>query len=321
MPEPLKPADLSKIKTHSLSERKSLVGIDCFARAVDSSASLAQFLAGLGDVLAVRSLRGLARSIAIARQAERPVVWAMGGHAIKVGLGPVLIRMMRQGTINALVLNGAAAIHDWEISAAGATSEDVEAELASGRFGMTEETGREFSAAAREAVARDEGLGDALARRIVESDRPHREYSVLAAAWDLGLPVTVHVAIGSDVVHQHPAADGAAEGAASHTDFRRVISLVSRLSRGVWVNCGSAVQLPEVFLKALGAARNLGHEFSDVTMANLDMQQHYRTQQNLLKRPVRESGRSYQLIGHHEINIPLLAATVELERERLRHDS
>lgn len=316
MRERVPPADLSKVRTYPLAERRNKVTVADFARPVDPQASLAAFLDGLPASLAAGTLRDLAAAVAEAADGARTIVWAIGAHVIKVGLSPVLIGMMERGEIGALALNGAGAIHDWEIAAIGATSEDVAASLSLGRFGMAEETGREMSEAAAEAAAGEEGLGEALGRRIVESGRPHAGSSLLARAWDLGIPATVHVAIGSDIVHQHPSADGAAIGAATHTDFRRLVSVVRGLAGGVWINCGSAVQLPEVFLKALSVAENLGGRLPAFVTANLDMVRHYRTEENVLRRPVLGRGRSFALVGHHEIQVPLLAAAVAIERGR-----
>ena len=310
------PADLGKVTTYPLAERRNKVSVSEFARPGDPSESLESFLDGLSDVLAVRTLRDLASTIAGALAGERTVAWAIGAHVVKVGQSPVLIRMMEEGALTALALNGAGAIHDWEVAAIGATSEDVAAGLHLGRFGMAEETGRELNEAAAEAASRGEGLGETLGRRIVESGRPFRDRSLLGRAFELGVPATVHVAIGSDIVHQHPSADGAAIGAATFPDFRRLITVVGGLSGGVWINCGSAVQLPEVFLKALSVAENLGHDVADFATANLDMIRHYRTEENVLRRPTAGKGRAFSLVGHHEINVPLLAAAIAIERKR-----
>jgi hypothetical protein len=231
-------------------------------------------------------------------------------------LAPVVIAMMEEGTITALAMTGASAIHDWEIAAIGATSEDVARGLHTGRFGMAEETGRELNDAAREAAASGAGFGETLGRRIVAASLPHYRKSILARAHELGIPATVHVAIGSDIVHQHPSADGGAIGSATFTDFRRLVTIVSELAGGVWINLGSAVQLPEVFLKALSIAENLGHDVQGFATANLDMMRHYRTDENVLRRPTLGKGRSFALTGHHEINVPLLAAAIGLERAR-----
>jgi len=316
MPDRVPPADLSRVKTYPLAERANKVRVDEFARPVSASSSLPDFLEGLPDILAVKVLRELAAAIVQARAENRSVVVAAGAHVVKVGVSPVLIGMMEEGSVTAIALNGAGAIHDWEIAAIGATSEDVGRVLHQGRFGMAEETGRALNEAAAEAARDKKGLGEVLGRRIVEAKLPHKAKSLLGRAHELGLPATVHVAIGSDIVHQHPAADGAAIGAATFMDFRRLVTIVSGLAGGVWMNVGSAVQLPEVFLKALSVAENLGHDPSGFSTANLDMVRHYRTDENVLKRPTLGKGRSFALTGHHEINVPLLAAAVGLERAR-----
>jgi hypothetical protein len=314
--KPVLPADLSRVTTYPLASRSNNVRVDEFARPVSAASSLGDFLDGLPDVLAVKVLRELAAAIVQARVEGHPVVFAAGAHLVKVGLAPVLIGMMEEGTISALVLNGAGAIHDWEIAAIGATSEDVGRGLHTGRYGMADETGRALNDAALEAFGSGEGFGTVLGRRIVEAGLPHRKVSLLARAFELDIPVTVHVAIGTDIVHQHPTADGAAIGAATFTDFRKLVTIVSSLSGGVWINLGSAVQLPEVFLKAMSIAENLGSELSGFSTANLDMLRHYRTDENVLRRPTAAKGRSFSLIGHHELNVPLLAAAVLLERAR-----
>jgi len=314
--KPVLPADLSRVTTYPLASRSNKVRVDEFARPVSASSSLGDFLDGLPDVLAVKVLRELAAAIVQARAEDHPVVVAAGAHVVKVGLAPVLIGMMNEGTISALALTGAGAIHDWEIAAIGATSEDVGRGLHEGRYGMAEETGRALNEAAREAAASGEGFGTVLGRRIIEAALPHRETSLLARAHELDIPVTVHVAIGTDIVHQHPSADGAAIGAATFTDFRKLVTIVTSLSGGVWINVGSAVQLPEVFLKAMSIAENLGFELSGFVTANLDMIRHYRTDENVLRRPTVAKGRSFSLTGHHELNVPLLAAAVGLERAR-----
>jgi hypothetical protein len=307
-----RPFDLDRIRTFPLAERPAKVRLADFGTTVPAGATLDQFLESLPRILAGRTLRGLAHAIIAAGSAGKPVIWALGGHVVKVGLTPVLQSMMERGRLQALAVNGAVAIHDFELAAVGRTSEDVGPQLAAGRFGMAAETGRALNEAAAEAAREGRGLGEVLARRIAESDLPHRERSLLAAARRHGVPVTVHVAVGSDVVHAHPGADGAALGAAAHIDFRRLISMVTGLGGGgVWINCGSAVLLPEVFLKAVAVAGNTGHDLSGMVTADLDMQRHYRPAENVLRRPVGPAGRSYSLTGHHEINVPLLAAAIE----------
>ena len=312
----LPPADLTRVKTYPLAQRANKVRVDEFGRPVHASSSLGDFLDGLPDVLAVKVLRELAAAVVQARSEDRPVVVALGAHVVKVGLAPVLIALMEERMVTALAMTGAGAIHDWEIAAIGATSEDVGRVLHAGRFGMAEETGRALNDAAREAAASGSGFGETLGRRIVAETRPHRGKSLLARAFELEVPVTVHVAIGSDIVHQHPSADGGAIGAATFTDFRKLVTIVTELSGGVWINLGSAVQLPEVFLKALSIAENLGHDVRGFATANLDMIRHYRTDENVLKRPTLGKGKSFALTGHHEINVPLLAAAIGLERAR-----
>jgi deoxyhypusine synthase len=304
------PADFSRITTHSLEKRQNKVAAEAFATVPEPDATLADFLDGLPDVLAVRTLRKIAAAVAEAHHTGKLVVWAMGAHPIKVGLSPILIDLMERGIIKALVFNGAGAIHDWEIAALGETSEDVAAGLDDGSFGMVDETGRALAAAAQEAADAGQGMGQALGRRIAQSELRYRKLSLLATAYGLGIPATVHVAIGGDIVHMHPEADGSAIGAATFTDFKRLATVVGQLGEGVWIHCGSAVQLPEVFLKALTVARNLGNQVAPITMANLDMLRHYRVEQNVLQRPTRLGGAAYNLIGHHEINVPLLAAAI-----------
>src|SRR5262245_3287735 len=281
MPKPIPPADLSRVTTYRLASRSTKVRLGEFARPFAAPTSLRDFLDGLPDALAVKVLRELAAAIVHARAENRPVVVAAGAHVVKVGLAPVLIGLMRDGVISALALTGAGAMHDWEIAAIGATSEDAGRGLHEGRYGMADETGRALNDAAKEAAAAGAGFGEVLGRRIRESALPHRAMSLLASASALRLPVTVHVAIGSDNVHQHPSADGAAIGAATFTDFRKLVTIVSSLSGGVWINMGSAVQLPEVFMKAVAIAVNLGHDLSGLATANLDMVRHYRADENV----------------------------------------
>jgi len=316
MSDPAAPADLSRVRTFPLAARAHKVSLAEFARPVDPRGTVAEFLDGLPKVLGAESIRGLASAVVAARGAGRPVLFAMGAHVIKVGLAPVLIQLIDAGLINGIAVNGACAIHDWEIAAVGGTSEDVAGALHHGRFGMAEETGRELNDAAREAQKNGRGFGDVLGERISTSALPHRDMSLLGRAYSAGVPVTIHVAVGSDVVHQHPRADGASIGAATFTDFRRLVTLVSGLSGGVWINCGSAVQLPEVFLKALSIAQNLGVDVSGFVTANLDMIRHYRTDENVLRRPTFGRGTSFSVTGQHEIILPLLAASIFLEQSR-----
>ncbi len=308
MPDPVAPADLSRISTGPLAECRHKVRIEQFAIPPERGGSAADLLAGLPDVLAVRELRGLAESMLSARARGRRVHLALGAHVLKVGLSPIVVRWMELGVVNGISLNGAGAIHDFEIAAVGATSEDVDETLHDGRFGMARETGVTVNTAAAEAAREGAGLGPVLGRRILEAGLPHAGLSVLARAFDLGVPATVHVALGCDVVHVHPDADGAAIGAATFTDFRRLIAIVGELSGGVWVNVGSATQLPEVFLKAIAASANLGRPVTNLVTADLDMVRHYRPEENVLRRPTAAGGRSHRITGHHELTVPLLAA-------------
>jgi hypothetical protein len=310
------PADLSRVRTHPIAERNHKVRVEEFAKPADPDRPLVDFLDSLPGLLGAQVLRSLVEEMARALARGRTVGWALGAHVIKVGLAPILVRMMEEGSITAIALNGAGAVHDWEVAAVGATSEDVAGTLSQGRFGMAAETGEALNGAAIEAARNGEGLGETLGRRIVQERLPYRHVSLLARAWELDVPVTVHVAIGSDIVHQHPGAEGASIGAATYTDFRKLVTIISGLKGGVWLNCGSAVQLPETFLKALSVAENLGFDVSDFATANLDMVRHYRTDENVLRRPTLGRGRAFSLTGHHEIQVPLLAAALAVARRR-----
>jgi hypothetical protein len=307
------PLSLDGVSTYPLASRKSKVSRANFARPHRRGAAFASFLDGLPAILAGDAVRALRDEVLRARARRRPVIWGLGAHVIKVGLSPVVIDLMERGLVTAIALNGAGIVHDFELAVAGRTSEDVEAGLGTGAFGMARETGEEVN---RAIVAGDRdglGLGAAVGRHIA-TRRPrarHADLSLLAAAWRLGLPATVHVAIGTDIVHVHPACDPGAVGRATHLDFRTFAGEVARLGGGgVYLNVGSAVVLPEVFLKAVTLARNLGHRLSDFATANLDFLQSYRPGVNVVERPVRGSGRGYRLTGHHEILVPLLAAAL-----------
>lgn len=275
-------------------------------------ASLTTFLDSLPRVLAADALRALVGEIARARTRRRPILWGMGAHVIKVGLSPVVVDLMERGFVTGIALNGAGVVHDFELAVAGQTSEDVAASLGSGAFGMARETGEEVNRAIAEGDRDGLGLGAAVGRHLAERrPRPrHLEASLLAAAWRLGLPATVHVAIGTDIVHMHPACDPAALGRSTHLDFRLFAAQVARLRGGVYLNVGSAVVLPEVFLKAVTLARNLGHRVEGFATANLDFLQSYRPTANVVERPVAAGGRGYRLTGHHELLVPLLAAAL-----------
>jgi hypothetical protein len=274
--------------------------------------SFAAFFAALPDILAVKTLRAVAKAVADAHRKGRPVIIGIGAHVIKVGLAPIVADLMDRGIVTAVAMNGAGIIHDFELALMGHTSEEVDAEIDDGRFGMAEETGRILNEAIQQGAQRGQGLGEAVGRYIHRSadQFPNRATSILATGARLGIPVTVHVAVGTDIIHMHPSADGAAIGATSLLDFRRLAAVVASMEGGVYLNVGSAVILPEVFLKALSLGRNLGHPLADITTVNMDFLSHYRPQTNVVRRPTQKGGRGYSLTGHHEIMLPLLAAAV-----------
>lgn len=304
------PIEFTGLHTIPIDARGGKVQIRHFAKVFTKGAGIQGWLESLPDILAASSLRAVLHALMNAKRANRGIIWGLGGHVIKCGLAPVLIDLMQRGYVSAFAMNGAAAIHDFEIAIAGHTSEDVEAVLPDGRFGAAEETGREMNLAIRENQTL--GFGEALGRRLeAVADTRFAQYSLLHAAYQANVPVTVHVAIGTDTPHTHPAADGAALGRATHQDFRLLCSLVKEIHEGgAYLNVGSAVVLPEVFLKAVSVVRNLGNPLADFTTANFDFLQHYRPNANVVHRPHAGSkkGKGYAITGHHEIMIPLLAA-------------
>jgi len=305
-------ADFSRLKTVPIAQRPNKVDSSLLAHPPRGDPSFTAFWDSLPDILAAKDLRTLARQLAKAA-GRRGVVAMLGGHVIKVGLGPLFGELIRRGVITHLALNGSAAIHDFELAAYGGTSEDVAAGLADGTFGMVEETGREMNAAIADGARAGKGMGEALTDYLAR--RPQlaaRDVSLLLAAAERGIPVTVHATLGADIIHQHPAADGAALGATSHRDFKRLAgSLPALHDGGVVLNVGSAVVMPEVFLKALTIARNLGGgKPTGFTACDCDMQRHYRPRVNVVERPTLDGGRGIQLTGHHEILIPLLTWAV-----------
>jgi hypothetical protein len=305
------PLDLKRVTTYPLASRQSKVTVGDFARPVNAAGSLTEFLDGLPNILAGREIKELGELIREARRRERAVIAGLGGHVIKTGLSPVLIDLMKRGFVTAFAMNGSALIHDFEIALTGATSEDVDASLGSGSFGGAEETGRIINEALTAGAADNIGAGEAIGRKLAEIAPPHAEKSILACAWEARVPVTVHVALGTDIVHIHPSADGGATGQTSHRDFRLLCSLVRDLNDGgVYLNLGSAVVLPEVFLKTVTVVRNLGEKLESFTTANFDFIQHYRPLTNVVRRPVAASGRGFSFTGHHELMIPLLAACI-----------
>jgi hypothetical protein len=302
--------DLRDVNTYPLKSRKSKARVEDFARPVDSAPTVAAFVDRLPNILAAADFKAIVAAIRDAARGEAGIVWGLGAHVIKTGLGPVVIDLMERGFVSAIATNGAAIIHDFEIALVGATSEDVDEALGPGRFGMAEETGRLLNAAISDGVAAGLGIGQAVTGFFAAREPQFARQSVLAAAARLRIPVTVHVAIGTDIIHMHPAASGAALGEGSLRDFRYFVSNVARLERGVFLNCGSAVVLPEVFLKAIALARNKGIALAGLTTVNLDFIRSYRAQTNVVSRPTAGGGRGYSIVGHHEIMIPLLAAAL-----------
>ncbi|MBI3662801.1 MAG: hypothetical protein HY234_07105 [Acidobacteria bacterium] len=308
------PLSLDRIRTYPLVKRKSKVTVREFARAPKRGASIAQFMDSLPRILAAEDFRAVIAAIRRARARRKPILWGLGGHVIKVGLAPILIDLIRRGYVSGIALNGAALVHDFEIALVGNTSEDVGAVLGRGQFGMAEETGLYLNEVAVGAARSHIGLGEAAGKLLTNKRlrAKHLDKSVLAAAYRARVPVTVHLAIGTDIPHMHRAADGAALGASTHHDFRLFCALVKHMHPGgVYLNWGSAVILPEVFLKAVSVARNLGTPLRSITTANFDFFQHYRPQQNVVKRPTRSAGsRGFAITGHHELLLPLLAAAL-----------
>ncbi len=311
------PIDFSPLHTVPIAARGGKVSVEHFAAPYSKGTGLGAWLDSLPKILAADSFRALIDALLSARNAKKPVIWGLGGHVIKCGLAPLLIDLMRRGYATAFAMNGSASIHDFEIAIAGRTSEDVEAVLPDGSFGTAEETGREMNEAIAQGDRDSLGIGEALGRRLEEIAHPRfAGYSLLVQAYRNATPVTVHVAVGGDTPHTHPAADPGAIGRGSHRDFRLFCTLVSQLDGGgVYLNVGSAVVLPEVFLKAVSSVRNLGCRLTEFTTANLDFLQHYRPRVNVVERPhTGAGGRGISLTGHHEIMLPLVAAAL-IERE------
>ena len=308
-----KPLSFEGLKTVPIAERGGKVQVDQFARPFRKGGGVSELIDGFPDILAGRAFHSVLSALKRARAESRAILWGMGGHVIKCGLGDVLLDLMRRGWVTGFVMNGAASIHDFEIAIAGQTSEDVESVLPDGRFGAAEETGREMNLAIAEGNGHGLGMGEALGKRLETLAKPEfASHSVLAGAYKATLPVTIHVAIGTDTPHTHPRADAAAIGETTHRDFRLLCSLVRGLDGGgVYLNLGSAVVLPEVFLKAVSVVRNLGHPLADFATVNFDFLQHYRPKVNVVERPhARSGGHGFAITGHHEIMIPLLAAAL-----------
>jgi hypothetical protein len=305
-----KPISLEGIQSYSLNKRASKVKREDFARPWKPGGDFRQWLNALPRILAGSDFRMVVDRIVKARRSGKIILLAMGAHPIKVGLNPVIIDLMERGIIQGLAMNGAGIIHDTELAMAGHTSEDVAAHLGEGEFGMAEEPARFLNEAMVEGASRGIGLGRAVGEKIAQGKWPFKSQSLMARAFELDIPLTVHVAIGTDTIHFHPGVDGSAIGKTSHLDFRVFAALVSKLEGGVFINLGSAVILPEVFLKALSLVRNLGHRVKKFTTLNMDFIRHYRPMTNVVQRPTLEEGEGYFLVGHHEIMFPLLAAAV-----------
>jgi hypothetical protein len=316
----IQPLTFGSVRTYPLASRKSKVSIRDFARIPKKTGSLSAFLDSLPKILAAEELRQLLAAVHRAKKQNKAVLWGIGGHVIKVGLGPLLIELMKRGFVSGIAMNGAAMIHDFEIALAGTTSEDVEAGLGEGQFGMAEETGAGINEIAKLAHRIRIGYGEAAGQYLTSGilSTKHPEASVLVAAYRQRIPVTVHLAIGTDVPHIHPSADGSVLGDATFHDFRLFCELVRRMhGGGAYLNWGSAVLLPEVFLKAVSVVRNLGVPLAPITTANFDFIQHYRPLQNVVKRPIvpakGETGaksRGFAITGHHELLLPLVAAAL-----------
>jgi len=305
-----RPLDFSKVRTYPLKKRLSKVKQAHLGKTYHRGSRLRSFIDGLPDVLAAQNLKEITQRTALAFRRKKTILLGMGAHPIKVGLSPLIIDFMKKGILSAVAMNGAGIIHDFELAFMGETSEDVAASLKDGSFGMARETGLFLNNAIREGYEQQRGIGEAVGRAILRSRLPHQRLSILAAGAKLGIPVTVHVGIGTDIIHMHPEVNGLALGEGSLKDFRTLTSVVATLKDGVFLNFGSAVILPEVFLKALNLARNLGHPVRNLTTVDLDFIPHYRPLANIVTRPTLGSGKGYHLTGHLEIMVPLLFASV-----------
>lgn len=310
--ENLEPIDLTAVHTYELASRPSKVTVDDFAQSPVETDTLREFLGKMPDILAVRSMREIAARIRRARALGKPIIWGVGGHVIKTGLAPIIIDLMHRGFVTAIAANGSVLVHDTEIALAGFTSEDVDATLGKGDFGAARETGEILNAAAKAAQRDNIGLGEAMGREVSRHSPANAGSSLICSAYAARVPFTAHLSIGTDIGHFHASCDGAALGASSHTDFRIFCSLVSDMNGGgVYLNYGSAVILPEIFLKAVTVVRNLGRELQDITTANFDFVQHYRPMTNVVRRPTANgAGLGISITGHHELTLPLLAAHI-----------
>jgi hypothetical protein len=307
---PYEQFDLSDVRTYPLSARKSKARLEHFAAPYQPGSGVQGLLASLPDVLAARDFTAVVSALGEAHRQDRPIIWGIGAHVLKTGLSPIVVDLMHRGFVSAIATNGAGIIHDFEIALAGATSEDVDEALGPGRFGMAEETATLLNQAITNGVSEGLGIGQAVGRLLADRDAPYARHSIVATAWHLGIPVTAHVGMGTDIIHMHPLASGAAIGEGSLRDFRYFVSAVAQLAGGVYLNCGSAVILPEVFLKAVALARNRGCDLTGLTTVNIDFLRHYRPLTNVVSRPTLGVGIGYALTGHHELLLPLLAASL-----------
>jgi Deoxyhypusine synthase len=307
---PYEEFNLSGIKTYPLRSRPSKVGLADFATPFRAGSGVKGLIESLPGLLAAKDFKAVVGAITDAKRNGKAIILGLGAHVLKTGLSPILVDLMERGFISAIATNGAGVIHDFEIALSGGTSEDVDATLGTGTFGMAEETGTQINAAIKVGATAGMGIGQAVGRFLHESRAPFAQISVAATAWRLQIPLTVHVAIGTDIIHMHPQASGAAIGEASLRDFKFFVTCVSNLEGGVYLNCGSAVVLPEVFLKAVAISRNEGKSLDGLTTVNLDFLRQYRPLTNVVSRPTAGTGKGYSLTGHHELLIPMLAAAL-----------
>lgn len=307
-----KPIDILKVNTMSIKDRKSLVDVKDFAQIPVKSKNFNDFINSLSNIYATKALNDLVDKIIQAKQKRKPVIFGMGSHVIKVGSSLVINELIKKDVITALAFNGSSLVHDSEIAIYGKTSEDVAKTLPDGNFGMVKETADFVNRAVNEAALSNLTIGEMIGKKIIDSNAKYKNYSIFATAYRHKIPATVHIALGTDIVHMHPSVDGASIGIASLNDFRKLASIISNLDNGgVYINIGSAVILPEVFMKALNLARNVGSRIDNFSTANFDFVQHYRVRENVLSRPTLGSNStSYAITGHHEIMIPLMAQAI-----------
>ena len=308
----IKPTEFDDIKTYELATRPSKVTVEDFAKPITVDNSIKEFLEKFPNILAVKSIRELSKRIVRAKKLNKPIIWGIGGHVIKTGLSPILIDLMKRGFLTAIATNGSVLVHDTEIALVGFTSEDVDATLGKGDFGAAKETGELLNLAAKKGKEDKIGLGEAMCREVTDQNPNFVDYSILCKAYKHKIPVTTHLTIGADIGHFHASVDGSALGKTSHTDFKLFCSLVREMSDGgVYINYGSAVTLPEIFLKAITINRNLGNDIKDITTANFDFIQHYRPNTNVVRRPTANgAGKGFAITGHHELTLPLLIAHI-----------